>query len=144
MLRAKYRIPESNCVTHAQVSVNPDNMLVGYHTDWSGNFPFLETMITLSAGYGVWCWSFWQDLSQLKAAYPTSWENILNNCGVVQTFGIHNRAMATQLPKTSCIQRRSTGSGVISSVAAISRWSWLSRGRIIIRCSPNFTGTAYR
>jgi type IV secretion system protein VirD4 len=61
-----------------------------------GNFPFLETMITLSAGYGVWCWSFWQDLSQLKAAYPTSWENILNNCGVVQTFGIHNRAMATQ------------------------------------------------
>jgi hypothetical protein len=42
MLRAKYRIPESNCVTHAQVSVNPDNMLVGYHTDWSGNFPFLE------------------------------------------------------------------------------------------------------
>ena len=53
-------------------------------------------MITLSAGYGVWCWSFWQDLSQLKSAYPTSWENILNNCGVVQTFGIHNRAMATQ------------------------------------------------
>ena len=61
-----------------------------------GNFPFLETMITLSAGYGVWCWSFWQDLSQLKAAYPTSWENILNNCGVVQTFGIHNRNMAQQ------------------------------------------------
>lgn len=61
-----------------------------------GNFPFLETMITLSAGYGVWCWSFWQDLSQLKSAYPTSWENILNNCGVVQTFGINNRAMATQ------------------------------------------------
>jgi hypothetical protein len=42
MLRGKYRIPESNCVTHAQVSVNPSNMLVGYHTDWSGNFPFLE------------------------------------------------------------------------------------------------------
>jgi N-acetylmuramoyl-L-alanine amidase len=42
MLRAKYHIQESNCVTHAQVSVNPDNMLVGYHTDWAGNFPFLE------------------------------------------------------------------------------------------------------
>jgi len=42
MLRHKYRIPQSNCVTHAQVSVNPDNMLVGYHTDWAGNFPFLE------------------------------------------------------------------------------------------------------
>ena len=42
MLRGKYHIPESNCVTHAQVSVNPGNMLVGYHTDWAGNFPFLE------------------------------------------------------------------------------------------------------
>ena len=42
MLRAKYHMAVSNCVTHAQVSVNPDNMLVGYHTDWAGNFPFLE------------------------------------------------------------------------------------------------------
>jgi hypothetical protein len=40
MLRAKYGIPQTNCVTHAQVSVNPDNFLVGYHTDWAGNFPF--------------------------------------------------------------------------------------------------------
>jgi hypothetical protein len=22
--------------------VNPDNMLVGYHTDWAGNFPFRD------------------------------------------------------------------------------------------------------
>jgi hypothetical protein len=41
MLRNKYHISQSNCVTHAQVSVNPDNKLVGYHTDWAGNFPFL-------------------------------------------------------------------------------------------------------
>lgn len=42
MLRAKYKIPEANCVTHAQVSVNPDRWLVGYHTDWAGNFPFAD------------------------------------------------------------------------------------------------------
>jgi hypothetical protein len=42
MLRGKYHIPEANCVTHAQVSVNPDRMLIGYHTDWAGNFPFHE------------------------------------------------------------------------------------------------------
>src|SRR5579871_242065 len=42
MLRAKYHIPAENCVTHAQVSVNPDNMRIGYHTDWAGNFPFFE------------------------------------------------------------------------------------------------------
>lgn len=40
MLRSRYRISPSNCVTHAQVSVNPSNMLVGYHTDWASSFPF--------------------------------------------------------------------------------------------------------
>jgi hypothetical protein len=51
MLRAKYHIPQNNCVTHAQVSVNPDNMLVGYHTDWAGNFPFHD--IGLSDNYAL-------------------------------------------------------------------------------------------
>ncbi len=51
MLRAKYHIPQTNCVTHAQVSVNPDNMLVGYHTDWAGNFPFRD--IGLADNYAV-------------------------------------------------------------------------------------------
>ena len=40
VLRSRYRIPAANCVTHAQVSVNPENMGVGYHTDWSSGFPY--------------------------------------------------------------------------------------------------------
>jgi hypothetical protein len=40
MLRSRYRIPAEDCVTHAQVSVNPSNMLIGYHTDWAAGFPF--------------------------------------------------------------------------------------------------------
>ena len=42
MLRSRYAIPAGNCVTHAQVSVNPSNMLAGYHTDWASSFPFQE------------------------------------------------------------------------------------------------------
>lgn len=42
ILRSRYRIPAANCVTHAQVSVNPQNMGVGYHTDWSAGFPFAK------------------------------------------------------------------------------------------------------
>ncbi len=42
MLRARYGISAGNCVTHAQVSVNPDNMRVGYHTDWASSFPFAQ------------------------------------------------------------------------------------------------------
>lgn len=40
MLRRRYRIPASNYVTHAQVSVNPSNMQVGLHLDWASGFPF--------------------------------------------------------------------------------------------------------
>jgi N-acetylmuramoyl-L-alanine amidase len=40
MLRNRYKIPGGNCVTHAQVSVNPSNMQIGYHVDWASSFPF--------------------------------------------------------------------------------------------------------
>jgi hypothetical protein len=40
MLRAQFTIPAENCVTHAQVSVNPTRMLAGYHMDWGSSFPF--------------------------------------------------------------------------------------------------------
>ncbi len=64
LLRGRYRIPETNCVTHLQVSVNPDNMMVGYHTDWASGFPFeqmglpdnyslvLPAMVTFGFGCG--------------------------------------------------------------------------------------------
>ncbi len=42
MLRSKYNIPARNCVTHAQVSVNPDNRRIGWHSDWGRGFPFAE------------------------------------------------------------------------------------------------------
>jgi hypothetical protein len=51
MLRDRYRIPARNCVTHAQVSVNPRNFRIGYHTDWAGNFPFRE--LGLTDNYGL-------------------------------------------------------------------------------------------
>jgi hypothetical protein len=50
-LRGRYGIPESNCVTHAQVSVNPENMRIGYHTDWATNFPF--SAMDLAPGYAL-------------------------------------------------------------------------------------------
>ena len=50
--------------------------------------------MTLLRGYGLRVWSFWQDLSQLQHLYPSDWETMLNNSGVVQLFGFNNRRMA--------------------------------------------------
>jgi hypothetical protein len=43
MLRSRYGIRARNCVTHAQVSVNPRNFRIGYHTDWANGFPYAGT-----------------------------------------------------------------------------------------------------
>ncbi len=40
MLRGRYHIRPENCVTHAQVSVNPANRRIAYHTDWATHLPF--------------------------------------------------------------------------------------------------------
>jgi hypothetical protein len=80
MLRATYGIAESNCVTHAQVSVNPDNMRVGYHTDWGARFPFHE--FGLSTGYdspiaAIAVFGFQYDETFLKAIGGRPWEGLL-------------------------------------------------------------------
>jgi hypothetical protein len=61
LLRSRYRIPAGNCVTHAQVSVNPANFEAGYHTDWASSFPFGQ--IGLPDNYAqalpaVWAFGF--------------------------------------------------------------------------------------
>ncbi|WP_414463375.1 type IV secretory system conjugative DNA transfer family protein [Hyphomicrobium sp. DY-1] len=52
-----------------------------------GELKPLTTAITLMRGYGVKVWTFWQDLSQLKATYANDWESILNNSSFHQYFG---------------------------------------------------------
>jgi hypothetical protein len=68
MLRETFGIVEGNCVTHEMVSVTPDNMLIGYHTDWKGRFPF--TAVGLPDNYqrtlpSIADWGFEYD-SQFK------------------------------------------------------------------------------
>lgn len=40
MLVSRYNIRREDCVTHAQVSVNPQNMVLANHKDWAKDFPF--------------------------------------------------------------------------------------------------------
>lgn len=80
MLRSKYDIPMSDCVTHAQVSVNPSNMLIGYHTDWAGVFPFAE--IGLPDNYAtppasVYAFGFNYDDTYVKITGNRVWQGLL-------------------------------------------------------------------
>jgi hypothetical protein len=51
MLVSKYHIPLENCVTHAQVSVDPKTMTIGYHYDGAGDFPFQQ--LGIPDNYGL-------------------------------------------------------------------------------------------
>jgi hypothetical protein len=80
MLRAKYNISAYNCPTHAQVSVNPHNMIIGYHTDWAGNFPYEE--IGLPDNYAlplpsVLVFGFAYDPSFMTSTGARMWKGLL-------------------------------------------------------------------
>lgn len=80
MLRAKYRIPDGNCVTHAQVSVNPGNRRMGYHTDWAEGFPFAR--LGLPDNYGqtpasMLLYGFSYDAYLVQAAGGETWSGLL-------------------------------------------------------------------
>lgn len=80
MLRSKYEITARNCVTHAQVSVNPSNMLIGYHTDWAGNFPFSE--LGLGDNYveppaSIDTFGFTYDSSFVNATGSRFWQGLI-------------------------------------------------------------------
>ena len=54
-----------------------------------GTLEDLVTATTLLRGYGVRVWSFWQDLQQMQRLYPSDWQTMVANSGVMQVFGSH-------------------------------------------------------
>jgi type IV secretory pathway TraG/TraD family ATPase VirD4 len=53
-----------------------------------GPLPQILNALTYGPGFGLRLWLIVQDLNQLKANYPDSWETIMNACGIKQFFGI--------------------------------------------------------
>jgi hypothetical protein len=79
MLRSKYNLPAENCVTHAQVSVNPENMRIGYHTDWGNGFPFRE--VGLPDNYEIpnpafYLFGFDYDPAYVSSTGPDLWKGL--------------------------------------------------------------------
>lgn len=59
----------------------------------------IERAAGFMAGFGVRLWSVLQDISQLKALYPKSWETFVGNAGVIQAFGNMDLATTDYLSK---------------------------------------------
>ncbi len=62
-----------------------------------GKFHYLYSIITLCRGYGLKCWTIWQDFQQLESNYEGSWQTLMNNSGVLQFFGSKNYQVANKI-----------------------------------------------
>lgn len=62
-----------------------------------GSLDPLRQVVTLLRGFGVKAWMFFQDLTQLQRLYARDWQTLINNCGVVNTFGIPRTAFAEDI-----------------------------------------------
>lgn len=56
-----------------------------------GVMPSIEKAAGYAAGFGIKIFTILQDVNQIKALYPASWQTFLANAGVVQIFGASDR-----------------------------------------------------
>lgn len=68
-----------------------------------GHFELLENIMTIGRGYGIKVWLFLQGLQQLQSNYPKGWRTMLENCGVLQIFGVNNKLTADEISALSGI-----------------------------------------
>lgn len=81
LLRSRYGIKPENCVTHAQVSVVPQNMRIANHMDWAQGFPWES--LNLPDNYrlpipAVTAFGFDHDEVLTKAAGGKDWPGLID------------------------------------------------------------------
>jgi hypothetical protein len=131
MLRNRYSLSASNCVTHAQVSVNPDNMRVGYHTDWASSFPFQQ--LGLPDNYGralpaLTAFGFEYDATFLRwagtrlyAGVESAEEELARNAGASGVTPIFLRRMLKQRYRLRLAEVRRLNAGSEESEGSATR-----------------------
>ena len=81
MLVARYNIRPEDCITHAQVSVNPSNMILANHKDWARAFPFGAMNLPDNYRLKVWAveaFGFTHDEDLLAASGGKDWPGLVS------------------------------------------------------------------
>lgn len=75
----------------------PRTLLILDEAAQLGYLPQVPLFYSLARGFGVRVWTIWQSPAQLKTTYPADFENLIDQCHVLQAFGITNSRMARQV-----------------------------------------------
>jgi len=80
----------------------------------------IEEGLAYLTGYGVRLWFFLQDINQLKANYPKSWESFLANTEFKCFFGVNDvntAKLVSEMAGTATVDNRSNTNGSHTSAA---------------------------
>lgn len=99
-----------------------------------GTLPQLRQAITLLRGYGLQTWSFWQDKSQLEMLYPDDWRTMINNCRVIQCFGVLNMNAARDVAELTGFDNP----GAVLDLAADEMVLQLAGDEAVVARLPNY------
>lgn len=64
-----------------------------------GHLPSIANTLTYARSSGLRMWLIVQDLNQVKANYPDTWETIIGACGIKQFFGVNDSFTAEYVSK---------------------------------------------
>jgi hypothetical protein len=81
LLISRYNIRPEDCVTHAQVSVNPSNMVLANHKDWARAFPFAAMNLPDNYRLPIWAveaFGFAHDEDLLAASGGKDWPGLIS------------------------------------------------------------------
>lgn len=75
-----------------------------------GHLQMIKQAFGLMRGYRLKMWPILQDLPQLQGLYRDDWQTFIANAGVIQAFGINDRATAEYISKQLGQETVDTGS----------------------------------
>jgi type IV secretion system protein VirD4 len=75
-----------NTITERRIVPRIPTLFILDETAQLGEMKQLASAIAVMRGYGMRLWTFWQDINQLRATYPTNHESILANSTFSQYY----------------------------------------------------------
>lgn len=87
------------CMSRTTIPPQPNLFLLD-EAATLGPYSYLKQLHSIGRGFGMRLLTCWQSLAQLQANYPNSgWNEILDNCGVLQIFGSSSYLHATDMSR---------------------------------------------
>lgn len=79
------------CLRYRNTGPDPVLFLLDEAGTSLGHLSVIENAYGQSSGLGILCWSFYQDINQLRRDYPSSWQTFIGNSIMIQVIAARDQ-----------------------------------------------------